>query len=143
MESIPEMIERLRVRLDLHESRDEMQVAELNDLVNVTFGLIQALANFVSPIIGSLFVINFGVGSSFDFVFLINVIFAVYLATCHCGLEVLKENRLFKSRLSILLSPVEIADQQMTEKAELSEWRSHHTIVQSLADSLLHHKQSS
>ena len=50
---IPEMLERLQVDLDLAEGSDPDAESALNDKVNDAYGLIYALSNFVSPIVGT------------------------------------------------------------------------------------------
>jgi len=50
---IPEMIERLQVKLEISEGRDEFLDAMLNDKCNDAYGLIYASSMFFSPLIGS------------------------------------------------------------------------------------------
>lgn len=49
---IPEMLERLQVDLNIREGEDPVLDGILNDKVNDAYGLIYALANFISPLIG-------------------------------------------------------------------------------------------
>lgn len=50
---IPEMYERIQTDLNIAEGADPEAEAALNDKVNDSYGLIYALSNFLSPIIGS------------------------------------------------------------------------------------------
>ena len=50
---IPEMIERLQVDLHIKEGEDEMVDLRLNDIVNESYTLLFALANFVGPLGGT------------------------------------------------------------------------------------------
>ena len=50
---IPEMIERLQVDLQIKEGEDEMVDLRLNDIVNESYTLLFALANFVGPLGGT------------------------------------------------------------------------------------------
>lgn len=50
---IPEMLERLQVDLQIIEGQDPTLDGNLNDKVNDAYGLIYALANFVSPLVGT------------------------------------------------------------------------------------------
>jgi hypothetical protein len=47
------MIERIQVDLGITEGEDEEVDAALNDKINDAYGLIYALSNFLSPIIGT------------------------------------------------------------------------------------------
>ena len=47
------MLERLQVDLEIIEGQDPVLDGALNDKVNDAYGLIYALANFVSPLMGT------------------------------------------------------------------------------------------
>lgn len=82
------MLERLRVDLRIVEGEDELLDSQLNDVVNDAYGLIYALANFVSPILGSLFFTQLGSKKCFDLMFVADIIFAAVILTFNCGTRV-------------------------------------------------------
>ena len=57
---IPEMLERIQVDNDISEVSDGEIYNDLNDRVNDAYGLVYALANFFSPLVGSMLNRNFG-----------------------------------------------------------------------------------
>jgi len=57
---LPEMIERIQVDLQIVEGKNEAVDATLNDKINDAYGLVYALSNFVSPIIGAALEKQFG-----------------------------------------------------------------------------------
>ena len=54
------MIERIQVDLQIIEGKNEAVDATLNDKINDAYGLVYALSNFVSPIIGAALEKQFG-----------------------------------------------------------------------------------
>ena len=99
---IPEMVERMRVDLNIPEGEDDVVDSRLNDAVNDAYGVVYALANFISPILGSMVYNQFGVTYCFDLIFSIDVLFAIFIFHFNCGPFVFKENREFLKRLNEL-----------------------------------------
>lgn len=96
---IPEMIERLQVKLEITEGRDEFLDAMLNDRCNDAYGLVYALSMFLSPLIGSALQTSYGQRATCDILMIGNLCVAVILLVFNCGPFVFQENRVFKGKL--------------------------------------------
>lgn len=99
---IPEMLERLQVDLEIIEGQDPTLDGALNDKVNDMYGLIYALANFVSPLVGTSLFNLLGQQTTCDYVALFNFAYGVILFIFNCGPGVFSENRRFCAKLSEL-----------------------------------------
>jgi len=99
---VPEMLERMQV--DYHISvNNEVLYGKLSDKVNDLFGFTEAMANFLSPIIGSAIYERFekekAMSYSYDIAGIICLAFTVILVYFNCGLHFVKENKEFLKSL--------------------------------------------
>lgn len=101
---LPEMIERMQVDLKIVEGQNEVVDAALNDKINDAYGLIYALSNFVSPIIGAALEKQFGQRSTCDYTAFMNLSLGILFFVFNCGPFVFQENKKFNQQLEKLKS---------------------------------------
>ena len=106
---IPEMIERIQDKLQVAEGKDEVIDNAINDKVNDSYGFVFALAQLMSPLVGSAIYSSGGEETETmdvagdkaampritDFSMLANFGFAIFLLIFNCGPFVISENREF------------------------------------------------
>ena len=92
---LPEMIERMQVDLKIAEGEDEAVDTILNDKINDAYGLVYALANFLSPIIGAALEKKFGQQSTCDYIAYMNLSFGLVFLIFNCGVTMFSENKVF------------------------------------------------
>ena len=51
--TMPEMIERMQIELNIVEGKDEVLDSRLNDKINDMYGFTYSLAMFIAPLVGS------------------------------------------------------------------------------------------
>jgi MFS family permease len=96
---LPEMIERMQVKLKISEGEDEILDGQLNDKINDMYGLIYAGSMFVSPLVGSALSSTYGVRKTCDYVAAGNVAFFVLYFLFNGGFFMFAENKRFKAEL--------------------------------------------
>lgn len=99
---IPEIIERIQVKYQITEGRDEFLDAMINDKCNDAYGLIYAFSMFVSPLVGSGINNLYGPRKTCDYFMLANLVVAIVLLVFNCGPNVFTENREFRKQLEDL-----------------------------------------
>jgi hypothetical protein len=97
------MFERLKVDLSIESGKDDCLESVLNDRINDLYGFIYALANAVSPLIGSAIQESVNTPFLFDVVFLIDIILALSVLHFNCGFDVFSENHRFEKKLERLI----------------------------------------
>ena len=115
---IPEMLERLQVDLNVVEGQDANIDNALNDKVNDAYGLIYALSNFVSPLIGSAMETSLGPRATCDYIGFANIGLAGFLFIFNCGPFVFSENSRFNKALAELRG--ELNEEEEDTKSKLA-----------------------
>ena len=105
---VPEMLERMQV--DYHISvNNEVLYGKLSDKVNDLFGFTEAIANFLSPIIGSAIYEHFpkekAMSYAYDIAGLICLVFTIIIIIFNCGIYFVKENKEFLKQLARYQKP--------------------------------------
>ena len=113
------MLERIQVDNDISEVSDGELYNALNDRVNDAYGLVYALANFFSPLVGSMLNRNFGQRSTCDYIFIFDMAFAVFLFVFNCGFAPFAENRKFLANLNLLRASEEQLDDARSQNTNL------------------------
>lgn len=108
---IPEMIERMQVKLNIREGEDEYVDAMLNDKCNDMYGLVYALSMFLGPLIGDALQSRFGYRTTCDVFAYINFGWALILFIFNCGPMVIGENKRFQAKLNTLKADAESGEQ--------------------------------
>ena len=93
------MLERLQVDLEVSET-DEVLYGKLSDKVNDAYGFVYALSQFVSPNVGSALQLGVGMRATFDFVTLMDLVYALFIFVFNCGIFFAAENRRFLDKLT-------------------------------------------
>lgn len=115
---IPEMLERLQVDLGIVEGQDALVDNALNDKVNDAYGLIYALSNFVSPLIGTYMHSSLGSRVDCDYIGFFNFGLAAILLIFNCGPFVFSENRKFNEKLAELRG--DLNEEEVETKSKLT-----------------------
>jgi len=94
------MLERLQVGLEVSEA-DEVLYGKLSDKVNDAYGFVYALSQFVSPNVGSAMQLSVGMRATFDYITLMDLLYALFLFIFNCGVFVVAENRRFVEKIAL------------------------------------------
>lgn len=120
---IPEIVERVQVKLEITAGEDDYVDSMLNDKCNDAYGFIYALSMGVSPIIGSYIEGSNGARATCDQVALLNFALGILFFVFNCGFGVFFENKQFQARLAELNSKLQ---------KQLSESKSHRSAMSAM-----------
>ena len=90
---IPEIVERIQVKLEIVAGEDDFIDSMLNDKCNDAYGFIYALSMGLSPLIGSYLEGNSGPRTTCDQVALFNFGLGAVFFVFNCGFNVFFENK--------------------------------------------------